>query len=1126
MPPWPLLLFTPLVRVRFLPPLLPPWYNFSINALVTSASSVSYRWPTATWYLGWIHFLQIAHFWTALPARRASSRLAPIYAKNHLDRTSRILERVHTDLCGPMSTPSIGGAHYIATFIDDYSRLAKVYLLKSKGQLLDKFNKYNAWATNSTGLTIKALRSDHGGEYISEAMEDRLGNLGITHEKTAPYTSSQNPIAERRNLSLVSDSTAMLCHADMPKKFWGEAVVFSNHIHNCTPTKAVRGMTPYEAWYREKPDLSDIHVFGCRALALLPETKLRKFDPRTRDTLYLGPSVDSPGHRLWTLDTKKVIISRSVRFFETQDVQKISLTNTVTTDLFVPSTPYVEIDNSQQLLSTVPVEATTPGPSTVGTVHLIAGSTTPSVVPDISARLQDVKVSYKNTGGAPASGLVSPPPHLSGDRHPVPTTKSVSFKPADPIPSVPSTPTYSVSPLDYKVSNTNTGGALASGLVSSPPHLCDDRQPPAAPTSVLVLPAQVTVAPAVPAISVSPLDLKSIIQEHGGAASGLSHSPAALSKDRHPVLAPSDPSTAPPRSPLPPGFSFFVPPTPADPLTPPPPRAPASPAPVPRRILPTRDQLPRAAKTAKSFIAASVSDPPLPRDPLTYAEAMAGPLAHKWKEAVDLEMQMLNTHRTFDLTDLPPDRKAVDVKWIFKTKRDSAGKVLKYKARLVAKGFLQKKGKDYGETFAPVARMTSVRIILAIAAAKGYTVEQLDVDSAYLNGLIDKEIYMKQPTGFVKADAPHLVCRLNKGLYGLKQAGRIWNDLAHSSILEAGFTRSNADPCVYVRFTTDGGIILGLYVDDFIIAGVTRLVKEFIAFMRSRFSIKELGQVEFILGVQVTVLPTSISICQSTYISDLVSECGMSDSYPQSVPVAGGDLGATISEGEGDNAPVDPTEYRHILGKVMYAMVSTRPDIAYAVGLLGRHSAAPTTLHLGMAKRLLRYLNTYPGACITYPFTNGEVFFKGYSDSDWAGSSDRRSTGGYTFFINDAPISWSSKRQDTVALSTAEAEYIALCNAGREASYLRVLLSDLGYPQTGPTTIYEDNQPAIDLARNPVRHARSKHISIQYHWIRERVLANEFLIVYCPTERQLADIFTKALARDRFHTLVAHFLTL
>ncbi len=501
----------------------------------------------------------------------------------------------------------------------------------------------------------------------------------------------------------------------------------------------------------------------------------------------------------------------------------------------------------------------------------------------------------------------------------------------------------------------------------------------------------------------------------------------------------------------------------------------------------------------------------------------------QWQKAMDEEHTALVKNDTYDLV-LPPKKcKIVKTKWVFKRKFAGDGKIQRYKARLVAKGHTQKKGLDFHDTFAPVARLTSIRVIAAISAYKKHRVYQSDVDSAYLNSLIDTEIYMEQPPGYVqKRGGVILVCCLKKSIYGLKQAGRLWNAMYNDKLMALGFTRSTADPCIYTRTTAEGQVTIGVYVDDTVKTGPEPAIARFNRELAASFSVKELGLAKFIVGVQIGQNSQGTSLTQSTYIKRLVEDLGLEKSRPVYVPISGGDVAdlanketATLTNSTTDNEPVDTTLYRNIIGRIMYAMVGTRPDIAYAVSVLAKYTSRPTAKHLRIAKKLVAYLNTTDTYCMTYEPKDGPVELVGYSDSDWgADKEDRCSIGGYMFLFNGTPVSWRSKKQATVALSSTEAEYMALTAAAKEAVWLCHLLKDLGFEQEGPTTIYEDNQGTITIAQNPCNHERTKHIDIQYHFTRERIESGEIALEYCPTSEQLADLFTKALPRDRFTNLV------
>ena len=509
-------------------------------------------------------------------------------------------------------------------------------------------------------------------------------------------------------------------------------------------------------------------------------------------------------------------------------------------------------------------------------------------------------------------------------------------------------------------------------------------------------------------------------------------------------------------------------------------------------------------------------------DPTTRKQALASAESKKWIQAEQTEIASLEENKTWSLVPPPNNRKVIGVKWVYKKKRDAEGAVTKFKGRLVAKGFAQKKGFDFEETFAPVAKLNSIRSIIAMAAAKGLNVHQMDVDSAFLNGQIDCDIYMSQPPGYEDQAHPDWVCKLNKSLYGLKQAGRIWYEVvANFLVHEHQFIRSQYDPCVFVRENEEGAgqVTIGLYVDDFVYTGAIDALLKAKAELAAQFKVKDLGPAHHIVGLQVTQTETGIALSQSTYIRELIESTGLTDAHAVSCPMTLADLNSA-SEVSGEDAPCNITQYRQILGKLMWAMVGTRPDIAFAVGALGRFASAPSERHLKMARRVVCYLKATGNARIFYPRlpSDAESSLEGFADADWGGChATRRSTTGYVFTLNGAPISWQSKRQQTVALSSTEAEYMAACHATKEVVWLRGLLGDLGLQLDTPTVVREDNKGCLDLAGNPRHHQRTKHIDIQYHFIREKIEEGVLELVQCPTDQQLGDIFTKPLVVDKHY---------
>ncbi|KAL8145519.1 hypothetical protein AgCh_003617 [Apium graveolens] len=500
-------------------------------------------------------------------------------------------------------------------------------------------------------------------------------------------------------------------------------------------------------------------------------------------------------------------------------------------------------------------------------------------------------------------------------------------------------------------------------------------------------------------------------------------------------------------------------------------------------------------------------------EPASYTKAAA---EHNWREAMKTEMDAVERNNTWKLTELPPGQKAIGLKWVFKAKKDTTGKIIKYKARIVAKGYVQKQGRDFEENFAPVTRLETVRILLAIAAKHGWEVHHLDVKSAFLNGEIQEEVYVMQPEGFVKKGQEQLVYKLIKALYGLRQAPRAWYTKLSKCLKELGFVRCPYEHAVYTKSADNEVLIVGVYVDDLLVTGTqVSSIQGFKDEMNKRFEMSNLGKLTYYLGLQVEQRDGEIKLKQAAYAKKILMKAGMWDCNAVKLPM---DPKEIIHKDEG-GVRVNITQFKSMMGGLRY-LVHTRPDIAYSVGVISRYMEKPTLMHQLAAKRILRYIKGTLNFGLVYTACSGSDSVTGYSDNDLAGHvDDRKSTGGMVFYLNKRLITWSSQKQKSVALSSCEAEFMAATAASCQAIWLRRLVSHVTGAYIEPVLLYIDNKSAIDLAKNPVFHGRSKHIDIRYHFIRECVENGEIVIKHISTDLQCADVLTKALHTARFEKM-------
>uniref|UniRef100_A0ACD5U6F7 Uncharacterized protein n=1 Tax=Avena sativa TaxID=4498 RepID=A0ACD5U6F7_AVESA len=555
------------------------------------------------------------------------------------------------------------------------------------------------------------------------------------------------------------------------------------------------------------------------------------------------------------------------------------------------------------------------------------------------------------------------------------------------------------------------------------------------------------------------------------AGSSSAHSPAAPATRETPTTTPSPPT---PSTPPPLTVEYATPPSNAS--------LPSPGEEAPRRyrtlqnLFDTTDRVDPAYNDNCLLVA---------EEPATFADAEKD---GAWRNAMQEEISSIETNKTWRLAQLPPGHRAIGLKWVFKLKKDANGAVVKRKARLVAKGYVQRQGVDYEEAFAPVARMETVRLLIALAAHHGWPVHHMDVKTTFLNGDLIEKVYVEQPPGFSVAGEERKVLRLQKALYGLRQAPRAWNAKLDSSLLGLGFVHSQAEHTVYRRGGGDQLLLVGVYVDDLIIAGSSiEEVKRFKEEMTSLFRMSDLGELSFYLGIEVQQRHGSITLQQTAYAKKLLQKAGLEECNPCAVPI---EARLKLSK-KGTGQLVDATHYRSIVGSHRY-LVHTRPDITYAVGYVSRFMEEPRAEHLAAVKHIP-------------------------SDADLDSDvDDRKSTTGLIFFLGRSPISWQSHKQRVVAVSSCESEYIAAATTACQGIWLSRLLGELLNEKPRAPKLLVDNKSAISLSKNPVFHDRSKHIHTRYHLIREYVEQGDLEIDYICTERQLADVLTKALGRIRF----------
>lgn len=526
---------------------------------------------------------------------------------------------------------------------------------------------------------------------------------------------------------------------------------------------------------------------------------------------------------------------------------------------------------------------------------------------------------------------------------------------------------------------------------------------------------------------------------------------------------------------------------------------------------------------------------------------MRSPHKDKWIEAMELERQAHEANGSFSPAVKPPGTTPLGLRWVFKIKYDDCihsadRKVARFKARLVIQGHKQRHGVDYDEVYAPVLRKEVLRTLLTLGAVHDYEIHSMDVITAFLNGQIDMEVYVKYPPGYRNNTGPNDVLRVNRSVYGLKQAPRLWYQTLTEFLISEGYKCLIKDQCVFTKLVDGKPAYIGVYVDDIILLAPTmHHINTMKQRLSSRFRMHDLGELRFLLGIHVVRDRTrrTITLHQQQYATRVLKRYGYDMCNPHPTPTSGTlKLSSNTSTptpkrkpltgkakffSKRKERPISPSsrdklpDYAGVVGSLMYLMVCTRPDLSYLVQQLSQFLSNPGPDHRAAAVKGLRYLKATANYGIVLGGQPSSPILHAYSDSDYANCPDtRRCVGGYITFLHNSPISWVAKRMRTVVLSTTEAELMILCSLVQECLYLKHLLGELHNQITEPIPLYEDNQSTILIVRNSELHGRSKHIDVRYHFIQQLVQDHTFVVHHVESSDQVADIFTKHLSYATF----------
>lgn len=979
------------------------------------------------------------------------------FPKSSQQKTTKVLQLVHSDVMGPMKTTSNGGARYLLTFVDDYSRFVTGYFLKKKSEVADKFIHYKSQVENQWGEKIKCVRSDNGTEFVNKRFDDVCNTSGIVHQRTAPYSPQQNGLAERMNRTIMEMARCMMQHKCVEPRWWGEACNTAIYIINRITNTAHPDTTAYEICYRSVPKLDHLRVFGSLGFAHIDKSKRTKLDAKSYKCMLLGYAEQSKAYRVLNLETGKIEISRSVSLDE-REIDGIY--------------ERVENTNSEDRASKNPIGFDDEDADQ----NRQLGETSEDVVMEDGIEQDgDEDQEMESVDDNPDDQLV-----VANHQHGFP-----EFRNRD-------RPHITEGPIHPRLQNSVAQQQQVSSIV---PH---HRQ--ASETNPIVFHPVLTRR----SHGLGRTIRVPINEEHSRQMldnyANREYRPSRL------LLNNNDPQ-GPPTTLL----------------------LQDAPSANDNSDISSNDDVetfsphPKRSRTDSSMLAFLTEISYSANVPSTYNEAVNGSDGRMWKQAIADEIHSPERNNTWRMIKRNGEMTVIGSKWVFAHKKNENGEIVRFKARLVAHGFRQKYGINFFETYSPVANINSIRIFLSVCCGLNYIIMQCDVDTAFLYGILEEDVYMQVPEGVEVAG--DMVCKLNKSIYGLKQSAYVWNKTINKAFIEMGFKPSAADPCIYMKQASDRFIYICLYVDDMLIAAkYTKDIEAVKTEIRTRFSIKDLGHARYVLGMEIVndIKSKTLSIKQSQYITDVARRFNQSDSKIAENPC---DSSVKLSiadcpRSESERIIMERKPYRSLMGCLLYIATCTRPDVSFAVCHLTRFLENPGEKHWKSAIRILRYLRGTKTFEIAYRGGNNIPKLTSFCDADWGSDKDdRRSVSGVLLMLNEGPVVFKSKYQKTVALSSAEAEYMAMSLCVQEVIWARLLLNDLMMKQVGATPIMEDNQGAIALSKNVGYQARTKHIDIRHHFIREKVLSKEVEVKYIETKRQLADMLTKAIGTKRLQYL-------
>ena len=998
--------------------------------------------------------------------------------KDTQNKATRAGMIIHGDLVMVSTISRPGGAHhrcrtvggnlYALVLVDEYTRFVWVYLLKNKDDAAGHIIKLFIFLRGILGLVVEIFRSDRGGEFINTELSEFFASYGCRYASTPSYTPALNGLVERMNRSLFERVRALLLQAQAPYTLWGEATLWAVHLHNTLPNPANRYQTPYKMLFNYTFPLHKAHIFGCDVEVNHNPELQSKLQPRTWPGMFIGYSRDDELFKIMDFNSK-IHKVRDVRFFD------MSFKN-MKTYLGNQSGPneYIRqvVQESQQ-----------------GQEHHSNLNLSGDII-----RLSDniIRNDYNNYNNYNNNNNYNDQDDHK-DNHNQNNNISTTYNQGDwlitdsgTVRHISGDPKYA--PAENVNDSTNTNSDDNINIGSSPDDEKDESSDEEEQKSMIAIPKQKRGRGT---------QLDKLLELQTDFSSWNKYKPS----NRESILPNYKEKNVHDEN--------------------------------------SAQLVEEHIETEEVYYIEEVLElQQYDAVPMTYKQALKSKYAKEWIAGMKSEYQSMKDKDVFTEVVLPKGKRVLPCRPIYAYKLNPDGSIKRFKFRLVVGGHKQIAGIDYNETFSPVIKKKSLSVIFSIANKSDYEIKQIDFKTAFLNSLIHEEIYIPIPPGY-EAERPGTVLKLNKSVYGTHQAGRNWNKDIDKLLLSLGFNRLKADPCVYYKKSRTGRLIItGLYVDDQTIIYHKDDEPEWLEIKKAisdKYEITDVGDCEWILNIKVirNREAKTITLSQELYVKQLLQQFGLEDIKPRATPYSTMPIHQNLPDGQpGEElSKEDHARYRSMIGGLLYLANTTRVDICFIVNRLSQFLNKPMKHHMRAAVLVFRYLKSTMNYGLVFR-TNNNIMDEhdirahgidsdqnkviAYSDADWATDvENRKSVSGGIITHNGNIVSWFSKKQELTAMSTMEAEYIALAAATKDVKWYRNWIQEV-YSVLTPSILLCDNTAAISFTKDDRYHQRTRHIDLRYHFVKEYVESKDIEVKYISTERQLADILTKCLSKDIF----------